>query len=68
MRGSSLPVRPRLGFGLSLALVAVVLAGGGCQLVLRQYAIDDCRERGGQAVVPPWYASDPADVRCVVGP
>lgn len=50
----------------ALFLVLLLAGMGGCTYSLRQYAIRDCHDKGGMSVAPPWWANDPADVRCIL--
>lgn len=54
-----------LGAAVAIVLAALLVFGAnaGC----RNYRINQCEERGGEAVVPPWLSGDPIGVACIEG-
>jgi len=52
-----------LVIGFLVVIVLCMALNYGC----REYRIDQCQEKGGEAVVPPWFSRDPAAVSCIEG-
>ena len=48
-------------FGLVAVLLLVVIGTKAC----RDAEIENCRERGGQAITAPWYSDKYGEVRCI---
>lgn len=50
------------------AIIAALVGIVGCNIHVRNTTIENCRERGGQAITAPWYSGALYwDVRCLEG-